>query len=257
MKKLLLIACALMVTASYTFAQNAFTYTYDATKSGNGAPLVGAASVYCHSGGNDVAGPLDGTCWAYTVGNWGADDGIGKMTSVGTDMWQIALGDAVAYYSQASNGPVPGTSILRVGMVFRNADGSVGGKDANDSDIFGDLSGATPAVFNSDLTPFDGVVISVNTGINEINNGTFASTVYPNPASSEAMFAYTLNQGAKNITVRVINQIGQQVNVYNRYNQANGTYLIHFNAADLANGLYSYSVNVDETLQTGKFIVAK
>ena len=72
------------------------------------------------------------------VGNFGMDDGLGQMTNVGPDLWEITI-DPWAYYGLA-----PGTSINGLFIVFRNADGTQTGKDDLDNDIFLDLSGPTP-----------------------------------------------------------------------------------------------------------------
>ena len=74
------------------------------------------------------------------------DDGLGQMTNIGTDLWQITI-EPYAYYGLA-----PGTSINGLFMVFRNADGTQTGKDDLDNDIFLDLSGSTPTSAFSGVT---------------------------------------------------------------------------------------------------------
>lgn len=95
---------------------------FDATAGTGG--LVGASSVYVHTG-VITSGPT-GESWQYVVGNWGVDDGIGKMTRVAgqTDKWEFTISPSInAYYD------VPeGETVFRLGMVFRNADGSSEGK---------------------------------------------------------------------------------------------------------------------------------
>ena len=155
MKKNLLILIGIFL--GFTNAPAAvLTINYDASIGVSG--LTAASQVYLHSGANDVAGPLDGSTWNYVVGNWGNADGIGEMTNVGNNQWTITF-DPIAYYNQAANGPVGGTSIQRIGLVFRNGDGSLTGKDANNADIFIDLSGASPLVYNSIGTLFNGVTV--------------------------------------------------------------------------------------------------
>lgn len=103
---------------------DSLTILYDATQGVSG--LVGADKVYMHSGVEQV--PFGG--WDVTVGNWGQDDGIGQMDSVGVDLWSITI-NPWSYY-----GINPGLAINGLLMVFRNADGSATGKDDNDQDIF-------------------------------------------------------------------------------------------------------------------------
>lgn len=243
-----------MLIAGAAAGQN-LTVRYDATK--GVSALQGETKVYMHSGGSDDIGPMDNTCWEYVVGNWGADDGVGLMTSVGTDLWQLDMADAVAYYSQASNGPVLGTMIYRLGMVFRDAAGNKSGKDNNNNDIFADLSGPMAMVYNTDGTPFDGVTITINSGIGDVKGATFESTVYPNPLANAGMVAYTLNEPAETIIVRLYDATGRLMDEYRQGARGLGTYLVHFDAAGLADGIYAYQVAVDGVLKGGTFVVTR
>ncbi|MBX7183309.1 MAG: hypothetical protein K1X82_14450, partial [Bacteroidia bacterium] len=88
--------------------------------------LFGAPKVYMHSGIQFVPfGPVTNY-----VGNWGLDDGVGEMTSLGNNNWVITIHPA-SYYGYAQ-----GTGVTAISMVFRNADGSLTGKDDNNNDIF-------------------------------------------------------------------------------------------------------------------------
>ncbi|MBI1286798.1 MAG: T9SS type A sorting domain-containing protein [Flavobacteriales bacterium] len=105
-------------------AQDSLRITYDATQGVTG--LVGASEVYFHSGIQTV--PFGG--WEYTVGNWGMNDGVGQMTPLGNNLWQITI-HVASYYGYPG-----GTNVNGLWMVFRNGDGSATGKDDNDGDIF-------------------------------------------------------------------------------------------------------------------------
>lgn len=124
---------------------DSLTIVYDASQGVTG--LVGASKVYMHSGVEQV--PFGG--WGITVGNWGQDDGVGLMDSVGVDLWSITI-NPWDYYginsAQAINGLL---------MVFRNADGTATGKDDNDADIFVAMN-SLPAVSSS----FAGVTPTFN-----------------------------------------------------------------------------------------------
>ncbi len=98
---------------------------YDATQGTSG--LSGASKVYMHS--SDEACGLCGPTLPW-VGNWGMDDGIGEMTSAGTNLWEITI-DPVSYYGVNSL-----TEINGIFMVFRNEDGSAEGKDDTNQDIW-------------------------------------------------------------------------------------------------------------------------
>jgi glycosidase len=106
-------------------AEDEITITYDATQGTSG--LRGASKVYMHAG--VILDSEVGTGWNNVVGNWGKDDGIGLMTALGNDKWSIKLVPRV-YFG------VPAQRIFRIGMVFRNADGSREGKSPQNGDIF-------------------------------------------------------------------------------------------------------------------------
>lgn len=108
-------------------AAQAVRIVYDATQGSSG--LREAEKVYMHAG--IITTGFDGTGWENVVGNWGQDDGVGQMTKVEgeEDKWEITI-TPQEYFS-------PGDKrIYRIGMVFRNADGSREGKSPSNSDIF-------------------------------------------------------------------------------------------------------------------------
>ena len=94
--------------------------------------------VYIHSG----VGP-DSNPWTYVIGNWGQDDGVGEMTSNGDGTWSITL-TPETYYGLTS--PQAAT-ITKMGMVFRNENGSQEFKDNGCTDFFFDVG-----AFQLDLT---------------------------------------------------------------------------------------------------------
>lgn len=117
------------------------TITFDAVAAdpAGTAGLVGATKVYMHSG-LITSGP-EGTEWGYVVGNWGQDDGVGAMTKVaGEDnLWSITITPRDYYEDVPANLPW-----YRLGMVFRNADGSLQGKGQGGEDIFVNFGAITP-----------------------------------------------------------------------------------------------------------------
>lgn len=91
----------------------AVTITLDAT----GTALAGFSSVYFHSGvGSDKPGS---TGFSHSVGNWGKDDGVGKMTNIGTNLWQITLPSIDTYYSLTNN-----DDAFALNFLFRSVDGT-------------------------------------------------------------------------------------------------------------------------------------
>jgi PKD repeat protein len=150
--------------------------------------LFGAPKVYMHSGIQFV--PF-GAVTNY-IGNWGQDDGVGEMTSLGNNNWVITIHPANYYgYSQ-------GTAVTAISMVFRNADGTLTGKDDNDNDIFLNInqnppysafSGVTAQVISAEFASIvwndnsTGTSLPVSTGgtywarVTDVNGCTASDTV--------------------------------------------------------------------------------
>ena len=111
---------------------DAVTIRYDATLGTTG--LVGATKVYVHAG--VIIDSPTSTNWQHVVGNWGQDDGVGLMTKVAgtTDIWEISFTPRT-YFN------VPTSEVIyRLGLVFRNADGTKEGKTDANGDFFIDLA---------------------------------------------------------------------------------------------------------------------
>ncbi len=78
------------------------------------------SKVYMHAGVGEDANP-----WEHVVGNWGIDDGIGEMTDNGDDTWSITLVPQT-YFGLTT---AEASDITKMGMVFRNEDGTQELKD--------------------------------------------------------------------------------------------------------------------------------
>lgn len=130
-------------TTQVGYRSNKIIITYDATTGQSG--LTGASKVYMHAGLS--ASNTPGSTWTNVVGNWGQDDGIGQMTSLGNNQWQIAL-DIDKYF-----GIDPRQAPAYLAFVFRNEDGTATGKDASGDDIFVSLQTASPASTFSGVDP--------------------------------------------------------------------------------------------------------
>ncbi|WP_274475068.1 alpha-amylase family glycosyl hydrolase [Mangrovimonas aestuarii] len=90
--------------------------------------LNNPTEVYMHSGIGDDSNP-----WGFSVvGNWGQDNGVGEMTNNGDGTWSITLVPETYYSLNASQA----SSATKIGMVFRNGDGSQELKDNGCSDFF-------------------------------------------------------------------------------------------------------------------------
>ncbi len=122
---------------------------FDATKAspGNTAGLVGADKVYMHSGvilnngANHILTNIVGT---------NTDDGLGLMTKIADNIWEITITPNV-YYNITQ-----GNEIYQLGMWFRNGDNTRKGYGFRNKLIFADVASdlpivtVTPAAFNAD-----------------------------------------------------------------------------------------------------------
>jgi len=155
MKKLLFTLFCLFAFWAYSFSQittvpgfpradQNIKIIYDATKGTSG--LQGVDQVYIHIGAV-LAGPTS-TSWAIVPTQWGVDDPKAKMKKVEgeSDLWEWEL-IPNDFFSPQSN-----QTIYRLGVVFRNVDGSKEGKTAANQDFFIDISQGFQVVFQNPNT---------------------------------------------------------------------------------------------------------
>jgi hypothetical protein len=89
-------------------------------------------------------------------------------------------------------------------------------------------------------------------GVNNLNN-ILNSNAYPNPATAEVYVPFNLNKSA-NVTVTLVNTLGQVVATQNMGNVVNGK--ATFNTAVLPAGVYFYNVIANGEHATGRVVVA-
>lgn len=179
MKKKLILFCFLglaifqlkaqiIVAPTFPNETDSVTIFYDATR-GNGA-LAGQTSVFIHIG---VVTNLSttNTTWRYTQGTWGTNDPRVRMTLVAPNLWSFKF-HARNFFS------VPAAeTIQRFGMVFRNATGSIVGRNEFQSDIFTTVyrQFALAAKFTQPVFPE--TFINLNQTINLVGKSTHLSTL--------------------------------------------------------------------------------
>ena len=117
----------------YPTEWDSITVYFDATKGDQG--LMGyPGDIWAHTGviTENSNSPGD---WKYvTVKNWGDNTPETKLQPLGNDLWKLVIGYPHEYYG------CPDTEqILQLAFVFRNADGSVTGRDVGSADVFLDL----------------------------------------------------------------------------------------------------------------------
>ncbi len=112
--------------------------------------------VYMHAGIGDDTNP-----WEHVVGNWGQDDGVGEMTNDGNGNWSITI-TPQTYFSLTA---AQASSATKMGMVFRNEDGSQEFKDTGCADFIFNVGAFQVTMINPDDT---GIIVVANGGSTQI-----------------------------------------------------------------------------------------
>ncbi|MEM1134833.1 MAG: alpha-amylase family glycosyl hydrolase [Bacteroidota bacterium] len=189
--------------------------------------LQGATKVYMHSG--IVTENETSTSWGSVVGNWGIDDGIGLMTAAKgeTDVWQITI-NPKAYYSVPDNTP-----IYKLGMVFRNADGSAEAKGPGGNDIFVPVS--------QEVTGLDREDISANFNI------------FPNPANQTVAFTLT-GISERKLQLQLIDLTGTLIS-NKTFTNINGNFIYQQDFSFLPKGMYLVKVFTNKKQAIKKLLI--
>lgn len=101
------------ITPIYPTANEQLTITFHAS----GTDLENASKVYLHSGVSITESSKNN--FDYTIGNWGEDDGVGQMASLGNNDWEFVISDINSFYSVSEEDDVFGLNFL-----FRSSDGN-------------------------------------------------------------------------------------------------------------------------------------
>lgn len=116
------------ITTEWNNKAESFYVYFDATQ-GNGG-MVDATTCYAHTGVITTESTSDSD-WKHAP-EWGDNDAKYELENVGDNLWRLEItGGLSAYY-----GLTEGETVVRMAFVFRNADASQEGKEADGSDIF-------------------------------------------------------------------------------------------------------------------------
>ncbi|MCS6991762.1 MAG: hypothetical protein NZL95_07860 [Chitinophagales bacterium] len=123
-----LCAQILAVTPTFPTTEDTVTIIYNA-KLGNGGLAGYTGDVYAHTGVITDASqhPSD---WKHVVAPWGSTDPKVLMESLGGDLYRIR------FHIRSYYGIGPEEKVCSLAFVFRNASGSLSGREADGSDIF-------------------------------------------------------------------------------------------------------------------------
>ena len=117
----------LSIDPVFPTSDDTVTIIYDATQ-GNGA-LTGVSPVYAHTG-LITATSTSPNDWKYVQGNWGTPDPKVLMENLGNNRHKIR------YHVRSYYGLPAGEPAQELSFVFRNANGSIVGRDTDGSDIY-------------------------------------------------------------------------------------------------------------------------
>ncbi len=154
-------------TPAFPTQTDQITVYYDAT-TGNG-DLSGYTPIYAHTGviTSNSIGPND---WQHTVGNWGTADASVLMTPMGNNIHKIVITPSTFYNLNV------GETVSKMMFVFRNAQGTVVGRNADGSDIYLNVY---PPGFNASLSQptAESQIVSANQVVPVTANSSIASNI--------------------------------------------------------------------------------
>ncbi len=117
----------------FPVASNPVTIYFHAAE-GNGGLAGFTGDVYAHAG-VITENSTSGTDWKYVKNAWPVNTDDVKLSRISENEYSLEITPSIREYY----GVPEGEEILQLAFVFRNADGSITGKDDGGSDIFVDL----------------------------------------------------------------------------------------------------------------------
>jgi 1,4-alpha-glucan branching enzyme len=129
---------------AYATVNDSVVILFNAAEGNKGMMGYSGTDVYAHTGviTDQSTSPSD---WKHVIAAWNVNLPKAKLEKVGTDLWQLTIGDVRSYYG------IPlSEKVLKLAFVFRNSNGSVTGRDIGGADIFLNLyePGITTVVIN-------------------------------------------------------------------------------------------------------------
>jgi len=230
--------------------------------------------------------PYRSNVWEHVVGNWGVnpqDDGIGLMTALGNGVYSIefiiedyfsnpALVNTTAFVDPNDPHPVVNSTVWNptdgapytIGMVFRNEDGTLTGRDDLGKDLFiiNLTSGITQVIQGSDPGA-NFPAISFVTGIGETNHNNLYLSAGPNPFNEKTKIVYTLTEPSKNLEITVFNSLGQEVKKLFSGSQISGSHSVIWNGTNnagykLPSGVYYYTMTSENNrIASQKIVISR
>jgi hypothetical protein len=106
-----------------------------------------------------------------------------------------------------------------------------------------------------DTLTFNITVANV-TGLHEASNSKDKISLYPNPASHISSLSLELTQN-ENLSISVVNAIGQIVYGESLTNLQAGNHVVNFNTESWASGIYNIKISTNDGTTNRKLVIAK
>jgi hypothetical protein len=102
----------------------------------------------------------------------------------------------------------------------------------------------------------EGFVTDIQEGQNPLPTEYFLAQNYPNPFNPSTKITYSI-QERSNVSIKVFDLLGSEVEELVKGEIEAGTYDINFNASNLPSGIYFYRLQAGDFVQTRKMILLK
>lgn len=206
---------------------NEITVTFNA-RAGN-RELMGATAVYMHSSVGIVETTTpENTAWNNSTGNWGLDDGIGRMTAVAgeVDKWELTLIPRDYYGLQENEFP------YWLAAVFRNANGTTKGT-------------GSPGVIENGFIASNQDIFVKNQGFVGIEEQVIQQQlIYPNPTNG----ILYLEKIADFESIKIFDAVGKLL-----FNTSKNLSSV-VDLSSYAAGVYFYQIKTQTNTYTGKIL---
>jgi hypothetical protein len=140
-----------------------------------------------------------------------------------------------------------------VAMTFENASGKVEVRDETGNLIGTAENNGTVVIRNENVKK---VVVSYKQGTDASVSGFALEANYPNPLSNATNFSYSV-PAETFVTITLANSLGQQIETIVSSTVGAGTHEVNFDAKNLANGTYFYTMHAGNFSKTVKMTVQK
>ncbi|MGH1366019.1 MAG: alpha-amylase family glycosyl hydrolase [Calditrichia bacterium] len=126
-----LVAQPVTTVPQFATQNDSIKIIFDATE-GDGGLAGFNGTIYAHTG--VITSESNGS-WTNVIGNWGDNNAQPTLTKIGTDLYELVIGNPRQFYSITN----ANEQILQIAFVFRNANKTRTGRDVGGADIFANL----------------------------------------------------------------------------------------------------------------------